>query len=101
MVIVSGYKLKNGYYLSEEEVEKRAQEWEDGTWKGSLVELHPGRPRLSEEPNANMSFKCPESAAAMIEDAARVVGVKKSAFIRQAAIEKAASVLGESFSTSR
>lgn len=52
-----------------------------------------GRPRLSGEPNANLSFKCPESAAQMIERAARVSGVKKSEFMREAAVEKAARVL--------
>ena len=87
------YELANGYMLSEEEIEARAQEWEDGTWKGRLVELRAGRPRLSSEPNANLSFKCPQSGADMIERAAELSGVKKSAFMREAALEKAARVL--------
>ena len=29
------------------EIEARAKEWEDGTWKGELVELRAGRLRLS------------------------------------------------------
>lgn len=88
------YKLANGYVLTDEEIEARAQEWEDGTWKGELVELRAGRPRLSSEPNANLSFKCPQSGAAMIERAAELSGVKKSAFMREAALEKAARILG-------
>ena len=44
------YKLANGYVLTDEEIEARAREWEDGTWKGQLVELRAGRPRLSSEP---------------------------------------------------
>lgn len=87
------HKLENGYVLTDDEIEKRAQEWEDGTWKGHLVEMRVGRPRLSEEPNANLSFKCPESGANMIEEAARLLGVKKSAFMREAALEKASRVL--------
>ena len=87
------YKLANGYALTDEEIETRAQEWEDGTWKGQLVELRAGRPRLSNEPNANLSFKCPRSGAEMIERAAELSGVKKSAFMREAALEKAARVL--------
>ena len=67
------YKLANGYVLTDEEIEARAKEWEDGTWKGQLVELRAGRPRLSNEPNANLSFK--------------------STFMREAALEKAARVL--------
>ena len=87
------YELANGYVLNDEEIEARAREWEDGTWKGHLVELRAGRPRLSSEPNANLSFKCPQSGADMIERAAELSGVKKSAFMREAALEKAARVL--------
>ena len=82
------YELANGYVLNDEEIEARAREWEDGTWKGRLVELRAGRPRLS-----NLSFKCPQSGADMIERAAELSGVKKSAFMREAALEKAARVL--------
>jgi hypothetical protein len=87
------YKLDNGYVLNDEEIERRAQEWEDGTWAGNLVEMRAGRPRLANEPNANLSFKCPKSGAEMIEKAAALAGVKKSAFMRDAALEKAARIL--------
>ena len=87
------YTLANGYTLTDEEIEARAQEWESGTWEGQLVEIRAGRPRLSNEPNANLSFKCPQSGAAMIERAAEISGVKKSAFLREAALEKAARII--------
>ena len=87
------YKLPNGYILTDEEIERRAKEWENGTWGGHLVTMRAGRPRLSDEPNANLSFKCPESGAELIARAAQVSGVKKSAFMRDAALEKAARVL--------
>lgn len=90
------YKLANGHVLSDDEIERRAREWEDGTWEGPLVELRVGRPRLADEPNANLSFKCPVSGAAMIERAASLLGVKKSAFMRDAALEKAVHVLAAS-----
>lgn len=90
---MGSYKLANGYVLEDEEIERRAREWEDGTWKGHLVELRAGRPRLADEPNANLSFKCPVSGADMITRAAKITGVKKSAFMREAALEKAARVL--------
>lgn len=54
-----------------------------------------GRPRLSDEPNANLSFKCPESGADLIARAAEASGVSKSAFVRDAALEKAAAVLAD------
>ncbi len=87
------YKLANGYVLTDEEIEKNAAQWEEGTWEGGLVTLRVGRPRLSEEENKNISFKCPASAADLIERAAKIQGVKKSEFIRQASLEKAMSVL--------
>ena len=87
------YKLDNGYVLNDEEIERRAQEWEDGTWEGNLVEMRVGRPRLANEPNANLSFKCPKSGAEMIEKAAALAGMKKSAFMRDAVLEKAARIL--------
>ena len=87
------YRLANGYELSDEEIEKRAREWEEGTWRGTLVKTRAGRPRHSAEENANLSFKCPISAAALIARAAELSGVKKSAFMREAAVEKALRVL--------
>lgn len=90
---MADHKLANGYILTDEEIEKRAQAWEEGTWSGELVELRAGRPRLSDQPNANLSFKCPVPAADLIASAAKIEGVKKSAFMREAAIEKAARVL--------
>lgn len=90
---MADYELPNGYVLTDDEIERRAKAWEDGTWDGSLVTIRAGRPRLSDEPNANLSFKCPESSAELIARAAEAVGVKKSAFMRDAAIEKAAYIL--------
>jgi len=87
------YRTQNGYVLTDQEIERRAQEWEADIWEGPLIEVRAGRPRLSDEQNANLSFKCPQSAADMIERAAAVVGVKKSAFMRDASIERAIQVL--------
>lgn len=90
---MADYKLPNGYILTDDEIEQRSQAWEEGSWDGGLVTIRSGRPRLSDEPNANLSFKCPESCAQLIARAAAATGVKKSAFMRDAAIEKAARVL--------
>lgn len=90
---MSEYRLANGYVLTDEEIEKRAQQWEEGTWEVSLVELRVGRPRLSDEPNANLSFKCPQSGAEMISEAAKLRGVKRSAFMREAALLAAMKTL--------
>lgn len=87
------YELANGYVLADEEIEQRAEQWEDGNWEGPLVTLHADRPRLSAEPSIRLSFKCPKSGADMIARAAEASGIKKSEFIRDAALEKAARVL--------
>ena len=87
------YELANGYVLADEEIEQRAEQWEDGNWEGPLVTWHADRPRLSAEPSIRLSFKCPKSSADMIARAADAIGIKKSEFIRDAALEKAARVL--------
>lgn len=90
---MTNFKLANGYVLSDEEIEHRAQQWEEESWSGHIDALRVGRPPLSDEPNANLSFKCPISAAELIARAAEAEGVGKSEFMRTAAVEKAESVL--------
>lgn len=87
------YKLANGGRITDEDIEKECAEYESGTWEGQLVNLRVGRPRLSPEGNANLSFKCPRYAADLISRAAAASGMKKSEFMRSAAIEKAEEVL--------
>lgn len=55
--------------------------------------IKPGRPKLSNEATSSLSFKCPESGADMIARAAKAAGIKKSALMRDAALEKAAEIL--------
>ena len=86
---MTDYELANGYVLSDDEIDRRAKQWEDE----HVAALRVGRPPLSDEPNANLSFKCPASAAELIARAAEAEGVRKSEFIRRAAIEKASRVL--------
>ena len=88
------FKLANGTVLTDDEIERESEEYESGAWSGSLTNLRVGRPRLSDgEENANLSFKCPETGAALIERAAAACGMRKSEFLRSAAIEKAERVL--------
>jgi hypothetical protein len=90
------YRLANGSVITDEDIEREcAREYESGSsWEGSLVNLRVGRPRLSEvEANANLSFKCPKTGADLIERAAAACGMRKSEFLRSAAIEKAERIL--------
>ena len=88
-------KLKDGTVLTDEEIERECEGYESGSWEGRLTDVRVGRPPLSSEANANLSFKCPASGAELIALAARIEGVGKSAFIRAAALEKAAHVVDE------
>lgn len=85
---MADYRLIDGFVVPHEvePEEQLAILWE-------AVLEQPGRHRLSDETNANLSFKCPESNARIIECAAKVSGLGKSAFIRDAVMEKAARVL--------
>lgn len=88
------YRLANGSVITDEDIERECAEYESGSWEGSLVNLRVGRPRLSEvEANANLSFKCPKTGADLIERAAAACGMRKSEFLRSAAIEKAERIL--------
>lgn len=53
---MSTYKLANGYPLSDEEIEERAKQWEDGSWKGELITLR------SDEDGSPDTRKCPQSS---------------------------------------
>ena len=57
-----------------------------------LLGGEPGEPP-SREANANLSFKCPKTGADLIERAAAACGMRKSEFLRSAAIEKAERIL--------
>lgn len=88
------YRLANGSVITDEDIERECAEYESDSWEGSLVNLRVGRPRLSEvEANANLSFKCPKTGADLIERAAAACGMRKSEFLRSAAIEKAERIL--------
>lgn len=88
------YRLANGSVITDEDIERECAEYESSSWEGGLVNLRVGRPRLSEvEANANLSFKCPKTGADLIERAAAACGMRKSEFLRSAAIEKAERIL--------
>ena len=87
------YVLKNGYVLTDEEIEKRVQDFEEGKWESPGIVLKAGRPKLSEEPLKNISFKCPQSVSDLIDAACMEMGIKKSVFLREAALIAASNVL--------
>lgn len=71
--------------------------YDNGEYPGRVIEKKKiGRPRLANaEKTENMSFRCPESGVDLIERAAAACGQKKTVFLREAALEKAAAILDQ------
>lgn len=91
------FVAENGEVLDDRAIERLAEPWDrgelpEGAWIG-VPKL--GRPRLSAEPLEVVSFKVPVSMAATIRQAAEASGETRSAFLREAAMEKAQRVLAE------
>ena len=89
---MASYQLINGFIIPAD-VADRANDPKNLDWDSCPESQHPGRPRLSGKPNSNLSFKCPAPNAKMIAYAAKISGTGKSAFMRDAAVEKAARVI--------
>ena len=61
------YELANGYMLSDEEIERRAAEYESGAWEGRLENIHVGRAPVIDEPLVTVAVKFPASMVAAID----------------------------------
>ena len=85
------HHLIDGYIISFS-ADQEGLAWIAETWDDD-DEAHAGRSRLSSGPSTNLSFRCPEPHVKMIEYAARISGLGKSAFIRDAVMEKAAKII--------
>ena len=68
------FRLANGTVITDEDIERECAEYESGSWTGALANLRVGRPRLS-------------------EGEATACGMRKSEFLRSAALEKAERIL--------
>ena len=78
-----GFEADNGTVLTDEMLDKRAEEYEDGTWSGH-GEVAMGRPRLYDEDMGTVSFRLPCSRIRAVEAAAKRQGESKSDFFRRA-----------------
>ena len=77
-----GFEADNGTVLTDEMLDKRAEEYEDGTWSGH-GEVAMGRPRLYDEDMGTVSFRLPCSRIRAVEAAAKRQGESKSDFFRR------------------
>ena len=78
-----GFEADNGTVLTDEMLDKRAEEYEDGTWSGH-GEVAMGRPRLYDEDMGTVSFRLPCSRIRAVQAAAKRQGESKSDFFRRA-----------------
>lgn len=77
---MSEWKLANGGILTDEQIEREAREYEEGSWEGTLVGIQVGRPPLSDEELVTVPVKFPASMVAAIDSRSK----NRSDFIRRA-----------------
>ena len=82
------YVLASGKTITDEELEREAEMWENDTWEGHLTNIRIGRPPLCDEELGTVTFKAPKSSIAAMERKAASQGMTKSQFLR-AAMEQA------------
>ena len=75
---------KDNITMTDEMIEKLAEEWENDTWSGHLDKVVMGRPRISEEDLVNVTFRIPKSRLTSIERIANENGETRSEFLRNA-----------------
>ena len=78
------HRLKSGRVVTDEELERDAEMWENDTWEGGFAEVRIGRPRYSDEELGVVTFKAPLSKIAIMERKASEHGMSKSEFMRNA-----------------
>ena len=74
------YKLKNGYILTDEEIEERSKVYESGDWEGTLENIKVGRPTSFDEVLVTVPVKFPKSMVDKIDE----ISENRSDFIRRA-----------------
>ena len=77
-------KLNKEFGVTEEQLDAWAEEYENGTWKGHLGEITPGRPRLYNEDLETISFRLPRSRINAIDAVIARKGGSRSDFLREA-----------------
>ena len=74
------HTLYDGSEITDEELERLADEWENDTWEGQLINISPGRPPHPNQELKPVTVKLP---VAMLQ-AIAAKGVNRSDFIRRA-----------------
>ena len=84
------YREHKGTMLSDELLDKLAEEYEKGEWVGHTGEVRLGRPRLSEEKLVTITLKISPASLAIVDKRAKEQGGSRSDYLR-AAIDRQSS----------
>lgn len=76
------YETMNGTVLTDELLDTWGEACERGEYPGTPGEIVVGRPRLSHEDLATVTFKLPESQLEALDGAAKRAGATRSQFLR-------------------
>jgi hypothetical protein len=69
--------------VTDRQLDSMAEEYENGTWKGRVGTVRPGRPRVFDEELETISFRIPKSRVQEIDRSARERGESRSQFLRR------------------
>ncbi|ROT86225.1 ribbon-helix-helix protein, CopG family [Bifidobacterium mongoliense] len=69
--------------VTDRQLDSMAEEYEQGTWKGRVGAIRPGRPRVFDEELETISFRIPKSRVKEIDRNARERGESRSQFLRR------------------
>lgn len=73
---------EDGIEITDELVEQWAAPWERGEIPGTPGEIVVGRPRISTEDLATVTFKLPKSQVGALDDIAKRAGETRSQYLR-------------------
>ncbi|MFT9007954.1 MAG: hypothetical protein ABF489_00435 [Bifidobacterium sp.] len=69
--------------VTDRQLDTMAEEYENGTWKGHVGTIRPGRPRVFDEELETISFRIPKSRVQEIDRSAKEHGESRSQFLRR------------------
>ena len=72
------------FRTNDDQLDKKAEEYEHGNWEGDTERITPGRPKLYDEDLETISFRLPQSRIDAIDAASKRRGESRSEFIRRA-----------------
>lgn len=76
------YRTAKGTLLTDELLDEWAEACERGEYPGTPGEIVVGRPRISVEDLATITFKLPKSQVAALDETAKRAGETRSQFLR-------------------